>query len=462
MTILQRLALLLGLLAVAGAPLLAADISASNWAQVDASNNVAAPDGFPEGMAPSGVNDSARALMGGVKRWWVRSNATATTGGTATALTLTYAVAPGGLADGERYAFKLHAAIGAAATLNINSLGAKNLRKFDGSGWSNVAASDWPLGAVLDVVYNSAASTYDIINGSAPAGAVSATASNTFTGSNTFRNATTIFDLVDAGAGAGPNIRFFRDSVSPAANDQIGYLYWQGRDSAASVEDYALDAGYIITPTSGAEDGGLDRYVKVAGVQQLIQGWRAGSVFGSPAGLYKGVGTINVQSGIYDNNARVFANSLPTVQESFVATSSTTTSQIPNDDTIPQNTEGAEITTVNITTVGASDKTLCEIEVNAGIEGGTGEDDGFVVALFRDSGANALAAVAQSSFGNNAHTVPTRFSFLDTPGSAATFTYRVRIGPITGGATVRWNGASGGRKLGGVMRSGLRCMLQRA
>lgn len=37
------------------------------WSTTAASNNSAAPDGFPEGMAPSGVNDAAREVMAAVK-----------------------------------------------------------------------------------------------------------------------------------------------------------------------------------------------------------------------------------------------------------------------------------------------------------------------------------------------------------------------------------------------------------
>ena len=44
------------------------DISASNWSPTDASNNSAAPDGAPEGMPPSGVNDTMRAIMGADRR----------------------------------------------------------------------------------------------------------------------------------------------------------------------------------------------------------------------------------------------------------------------------------------------------------------------------------------------------------------------------------------------------------
>lgn len=40
----------------------------SNWSTSAASNNAAAPDGFPEGMAPSAVNDAAREVMAAVRR----------------------------------------------------------------------------------------------------------------------------------------------------------------------------------------------------------------------------------------------------------------------------------------------------------------------------------------------------------------------------------------------------------
>lgn len=48
------------------APVTAADIT--TWSTSAASNNSAAPDGFPEGMAPSAVNDAAREVMAAVRR----------------------------------------------------------------------------------------------------------------------------------------------------------------------------------------------------------------------------------------------------------------------------------------------------------------------------------------------------------------------------------------------------------
>lgn len=41
----------------------------SAWSETAANNNAAAPNGFPEGMAPSGVNDGCREIMGAVRRW---------------------------------------------------------------------------------------------------------------------------------------------------------------------------------------------------------------------------------------------------------------------------------------------------------------------------------------------------------------------------------------------------------
>lgn len=41
-----------------------------DWSTTAASNNSASPNGFPEGMAPSGVNDSAREVMAQVRSWY--------------------------------------------------------------------------------------------------------------------------------------------------------------------------------------------------------------------------------------------------------------------------------------------------------------------------------------------------------------------------------------------------------
>ena len=74
----------------------------STWSTTAANNNSAAPDGFPENMAPSGVNDAAREVMAAVRRafddggwhnWgYTHTYAAATQFTIATNLTTTYAV----------------------------------------------------------------------------------------------------------------------------------------------------------------------------------------------------------------------------------------------------------------------------------------------------------------------------------------------------------------------------------
>lgn len=42
----------------------------STWSTTAASNNQATPDGFPEGMAPSSLNDTCRELMASLRTWY--------------------------------------------------------------------------------------------------------------------------------------------------------------------------------------------------------------------------------------------------------------------------------------------------------------------------------------------------------------------------------------------------------
>ena len=48
----------------------------TNWFETDNANDRPPPAGWPEGQAPSTVNDCARAMMGAIKRAWDRINPT--------------------------------------------------------------------------------------------------------------------------------------------------------------------------------------------------------------------------------------------------------------------------------------------------------------------------------------------------------------------------------------------------
>lgn len=135
------------------------DILDANWSEIDASNNAASPAGWPEGMQPSGVNNSARADKGGVKRAFDRIMPIKTTAGSSTVYTLTYDQAQTVYYDGEIHSFVMNAACGAAPTLNINGLGARQIQLFGG----NLLPGCLLAGQVVSARYNLANLSFDII-----------------------------------------------------------------------------------------------------------------------------------------------------------------------------------------------------------------------------------------------------------------------------------------------------------
>ena len=139
------------------------DIGASNWSETDASNSTPAPDGAPEGMIPSGVNDTIRAMMGATKRWYDWS-IPKTTGGTSTAYTLAYSAAPGALLDGMVHVVQFNAANGNAPTLNVNSLGAIPLHYYSAGAWRAVPTALFDTDTISRVAYNASASAYRLLD----------------------------------------------------------------------------------------------------------------------------------------------------------------------------------------------------------------------------------------------------------------------------------------------------------
>ncbi len=128
----------------------------------------------------------------------------------------------------------------------------------------------------------------------------------------------------------------------------------------------------------------------------------------------------------------------------------TGTTQIPNDDTIPQNTEGTQFMSLAITPTSATNKLKIDVVVNIANE----ENMDVIVALFQDDTANALAAVAQyTAYGNHPHVV--NFTHYMTTGTTSTTIFKVRIGAGFGSWTTTFNGISGVGYLGGVCVSSI-------
>jgi microcystin-dependent protein len=105
------------------------------WSTTPGSNaNSDSTINWAEGQAPSSVNDSARAMMAAVAKYRDDLAGSITTGGTATAYTVTTNQGFDSLANmsGKAIAFIAHATNGATVTLNVDGLGPKPLRSAPG------------------------------------------------------------------------------------------------------------------------------------------------------------------------------------------------------------------------------------------------------------------------------------------------------------------------------------------
>lgn len=134
------------------------------------------------------------------------------------------------------------------------------------------------------------------------------------------------------------------------------------------------------------------------------------------------------------------------VMNSTVATG---TGTIPQDNTIPQITEGTEFMTLAITPKSTSNKLRIDVVVN----GAASASNSYLVALFQDSTTNALAAINHNVAANNI-SEESNFTYYMTAGTTSSTTFRVRAGCASAG-TFTFNGQSAGQLFGGVMASSI-------
>jgi len=136
------------------------------------------------------------------------------------------------------------------------------------------------------------------------------------------------------------------------------------------------------------------------------------------------------------------------VQDGAVATGTTV---LPNDDTIPQNTEGDQYMSLAITPTNTNNKLLIEVVVIAA--GGVVGAAQIGVGLFQDTTAGALAASSKST-AVQYHEAVMSFKHYMTAGTVSATTFKVRVGTSAAGTTT-FNGANAARRMGGVMASSI-------
>lgn len=273
---------------------------------------------------------------------------------------------------------------------------------------------------------------------------------NTFTAAQSITTATTgaLLNLqsTEAGAVGGPNVDFYRNSATPAANDVLGGFTFNGEDSGGATTEYANVTAVIVDQTDTSEDGRLRFVTTAAGASAARFNIEAGMYGVGATGGDKGAGTVNAL-GVYVNGHGTIAQ----VVRDTDATYTTATTDMPIDNSIPQITEGDEILSVAITPVNASSTIRVRFRAYVGASAaGLGG-----CALFVDATAAALDAVPFSVAGTTSFAHPT-LEHSESAASTTLRTYRIRCGPDVGTpVSVRINGDASARVFGGVGKATL-------
>ena len=327
-----------------------------------------------------------------------------------------YAVAPvpalSGYTAGQVVILKPANAVTGASTLNVGALGAKAVKTQDGS---DLSANAMIAGGVFVLVYDG--TNFILTN--------PATTGNFLLAKGT---AVASASTTDIGASNSDYVEVSGTTTITALGTSTGRNHvWVKFQSALTLTHNAtsliLPGGANITTAAGD----VAEFVRVTGGNWQCLDYHPAS--GKPiAAIVRG-----------DLPAGAVIQSVAATYASNADLSTT----IPNDDTIPQNTEGTEVVTVSITPTSAS--STIEIEFR-GMGAASGSAN-LVAALFKDSGANALAA-STGIAGSVNLPGPIGIIYQESAGSTSARTYKIRVGANTG--TCRLNGTTTGRLYGGT------------
>jgi len=229
----------------------------SQWDNAAGNNNNAPPDGWPEGQAPSTVNDVGRENMAATSRWYDDTKGVLVTAGSGNNYTLATNSSHVALADQSFLIFRADRANTGAATLNVDGLGAKGLK----SGGADIASGEIVADSILIVAYNSTNDAYDILN------TISAAQMSTKLGLGSLAAKSTInggdwsgtdLAVADGGTGAS-NAATARTNLAAAANTFSGADYTALTkiigSGLSSDADFLVMDGSTIKRTEYAEAG---------------------------------------------------------------------------------------------------------------------------------------------------------------------------------------------------------------
>lgn len=130
----------------------------SQWSTTAASNNSASPDGWPESMAPSGVNDSARENMAALAKFYAGIKGALATTGSSNAYVLSTGSSHAALGDIGPVLFKSNFANTSAATIAVDGLAAKAI-EINGAA---LVGGEIVSGETYIVAYNSGTDAFEL------------------------------------------------------------------------------------------------------------------------------------------------------------------------------------------------------------------------------------------------------------------------------------------------------------
>lgn len=327
-----------------------------------------------------------------------------------------YAVAPvpalSAYAAGQVVILKPANAVTGASTINVNALGAKAVKTQDGS---DLGANAMLANGVFILVYDG--TNFILTN--------PATAGNYLLARGT---AVAAASTTDIGAANSDFVEISGTTTITALGTSAGRNHvWVKFQSALTLTHHATS---LILPTGASittAAGDVAEFVRISGGNWQCLGYHPASG--------KQIAAIA--------RADLPAGAVIQVAAASYASNSDLSVTIPNDDSIPQNTEGSEILTVSITPTSAA--STIEIEFR-GMGAASGSAN-LIAALFRDSGANALAASAGVA-GSVTLPGPVGLTYQESAGSTSARTYKIRVGASTG--TCRLNGTTSARLYGGA------------
>ncbi len=242
---------------------------------VDSSNTAR----FFEGMPPGSVDNGMRAVEGILARWHEDTGCRKATTGSADAYNFAAAQTLSAYYDGLLVCLEIHATNTGVSTLNIDSIGTKNVVKH---GDDPLAAGDLNATFKYFMVYDG--NVFQLLSQLGNAPAVTET-DNNFSSDQTFvsTNATDV---------AAPGIDLYRNSASPAAADKGGVIRWKAEDSGGvDIETYMKQVLVIDDPADASEDGHLRIDTQVAGV--LNSRWHIGDGIWADGNTNPGAGKID-------------------------------------------------------------------------------------------------------------------------------------------------------------------------